>query len=111
MVCANGARFSNDPRVRVDRDELPYRHGWKWFVQVHRVSVLRTPNLYDLQKCVVVAISPSEFGLANQTLTAVGFLRGRLRCTLLMDDAGDRCAYGARPRCAPETKAGKVTNR
>ncbi|KAK0242248.1 fungal-specific transcription factor domain-containing protein, partial [Armillaria nabsnona] len=54
MVCANGARFSNDPRVRVDRDELPYRHGWKWFVQVHRVSVLRTPNLYDLQKCLSV---------------------------------------------------------
>ncbi|PBK73110.1 hypothetical protein ARMSODRAFT_1015915 [Armillaria solidipes] len=53
MVCANGARFSDDPRVRVDRDELPYRHGWKWFVQVHRVSVLRTPNLYDLQKCVL----------------------------------------------------------
>lgn len=53
MVCANGARFSDDPRVRVDRDELPYRHGWKWFIQVHRVSVLRTPNLYDLQKCVL----------------------------------------------------------
>ncbi|SJL01462.1 uncharacterized protein ARMOST_04784 [Armillaria ostoyae] len=53
MVCANGARFSDDPRVRVDRDELRYRHGWKWFVQVHRVSVLRTPNLYDLQKCVL----------------------------------------------------------
>ncbi|KAK0191438.1 fungal-specific transcription factor domain-containing protein [Armillaria mellea] len=52
-VCANGARFSDDPRVRVDRDELPYRHGWKWFIQVHRVSVLRTPNLYDLQKCVL----------------------------------------------------------
>ncbi|KAK0490519.1 fungal-specific transcription factor domain-containing protein [Armillaria novae-zelandiae] len=53
MVCAIGARFSDDPRVRVDRDELPYRHGWKWFIQVHRVSVLRTPNLYDLQKCVL----------------------------------------------------------
>ncbi|KAK0231290.1 fungal-specific transcription factor domain-containing protein [Armillaria fumosa] len=53
MVCTNGARFSDDPRVRVDRDELPYRHGWKWFIQVHRVSVLRTPNLYDLQKCVL----------------------------------------------------------
>ncbi|KAK0467828.1 fungal-specific transcription factor domain-containing protein [Desarmillaria tabescens] len=53
MVCANGSRFSDDPRVRVDHDELPYRHGWIWFVQVHRVSVLRTAKLYDLQKCVL----------------------------------------------------------
>ncbi|KAK0206049.1 fungal-specific transcription factor domain-containing protein [Desarmillaria ectypa] len=71
MVCANGSRFSNDPRVRVDRDELPYRHGWKWFIQVHRVSVLGTPNLYELQKCVLSVIYVQGFS-AHSSWTMLG---------------------------------------
>ncbi|KAG7446059.1 uncharacterized protein BT62DRAFT_1006241 [Guyanagaster necrorhizus] len=71
VVCAIGSRFSNDPRVRVDHYESPYRHGWKWFVQVHRVSVLQPPSLFDLQKCVLSVFYVEGFS-AHRTWTMLG---------------------------------------
>lgn len=51
LVCANGARFSEDPRVFIEGDRSLYSAGWKWFTQVDlsRKSLLASPTLYDLQ--------------------------------------------------------------
>ncbi|KAJ3495824.1 hypothetical protein NLJ89_g10571 [Agrocybe chaxingu] len=57
LVCAVGARFSNDPRVRVDGVESYLSAGWKWFnqVEIGKTSLLSLPSLYDLQQsCLVV---------------------------------------------------------
>ncbi len=50
LVCALGARWSEDPRVYMD-GMSKHSCGWKWFdqVQIHRKSVLGPPRLYDLQ--------------------------------------------------------------
>ena len=52
LVCANGARFADDPRVLLGGPgEIPQSAGWKWFQQVQMVrkSLLAPPRLYDLQ--------------------------------------------------------------
>ncbi|KAM5539214.1 hypothetical protein V8D89_007087 [Ganoderma adspersum] len=51
LVCANGARFTEDPRVLLDENPIPQSAGWKWFQQVQMVrkSLLAPPRLYDLQ--------------------------------------------------------------
>ncbi|KAH9910329.1 fungal-specific transcription factor domain-containing protein [Epithele typhae] len=51
LVCANGSRFTDDPRVLLDGNEIPQSAGWKWFQQVQMVrkSLLAPPRLYDLQ--------------------------------------------------------------
>lgn len=52
LVCANGARFTKDPRVLLkDYEMQPQSAGWHWFQQVQMVrkSLLAPPRLYDLQ--------------------------------------------------------------
>ncbi|RPD72366.1 hypothetical protein L226DRAFT_546928 [Lentinus tigrinus ALCF2SS1-7] len=51
LVCANGSRFTEDPRVLLDDNKIPQSAGWKWFQQVQMVrkSLLAPPRLYDLQ--------------------------------------------------------------
>lgn len=51
LVCALGARFSDDPRVFLEGTESQHSAGWKWFRQVQwvRRSLLSPPRLYDLQ--------------------------------------------------------------
>ncbi|CDO71787.1 hypothetical protein BN946_scf184939.g11 [Trametes cinnabarina] len=51
LVCANGARFTDDPRVLLDGTNDTQSAGWKWFQQVQMVrkSLLAPPRLYDLQ--------------------------------------------------------------
>ncbi|KAF5342022.1 hypothetical protein D9611_002055 [Ephemerocybe angulata] len=51
LVCAIGARFSDDPRVLLDGEPSSHSAGWKWFEQVQMVkkSLLAPPSLYDLQ--------------------------------------------------------------
>ncbi|KAI0706989.1 fungal-specific transcription factor domain-containing protein [Earliella scabrosa] len=51
LVCANGARFTDDPRVLLEDNNIPQSAGWKWFQQVQMVrkSLLAPPRLYDLQ--------------------------------------------------------------
>ncbi|KDR72397.1 hypothetical protein GALMADRAFT_126549 [Galerina marginata CBS 339.88] len=52
LVCAVGARYSRDPRVRLDGVESFHSSGWKWFnqVQITQMSLLTPPTLYDLQR-------------------------------------------------------------
>ncbi|KAI0768787.1 fungal-specific transcription factor domain-containing protein [Trametes elegans] len=49
MVCANGSRWSDDPRI--EQYSVPGRPGWKWFQQIERArrSLFAAPRLYDLQ--------------------------------------------------------------
>ncbi|KAK7024381.1 Gypsy retrotransposon integrase-like protein 1 [Paramarasmius palmivorus] len=51
LVCANGSRYSNDPRVLLDGVNSWLSCGWRWFdqVQLVRNSLLSPPTLYDLQ--------------------------------------------------------------
>ncbi|KAI0635504.1 fungal-specific transcription factor domain-containing protein [Trametes polyzona] len=51
LVCANGARFTDDPRVLLEGYDTTQSSGWKWFQQVQMVrkSLLAPPRLYDLQ--------------------------------------------------------------
>ncbi|KAG6840164.1 hypothetical protein C0991_008486 [Blastosporella zonata] len=54
LVCAVGSRFSEDPRILLEEEDVEpsmSSAGWKWFHQVQRVnrSVLAAPSLYDLQ--------------------------------------------------------------
>lgn len=50
LVCAIGARWSDDPRCLLDGASA-HSAGWKWFdqIQVHRRSFMSPPRLYDLQ--------------------------------------------------------------
>ncbi|KAI9070185.1 hypothetical protein FKP32DRAFT_1543831, partial [Trametes sanguinea] len=59
LVCANGARFTDDPRVLLDGHNETQSAGWKWFQQVQMVrkSLLAPPRLYDLQ---IYAVSASR---------------------------------------------------
>ncbi|KAJ8483292.1 hypothetical protein ONZ45_g14646 [Pleurotus djamor] len=51
LVCANGAKFSDDPRVLLDGTTSPLSRGWRWFLQVQFVkkSLAVAPSLYDIQ--------------------------------------------------------------
>lgn len=56
LVCALGARFSDDPRVFTDGRHNPQAAGWQWFNQVMmtmKVINLDPPQLYDLQMSFV----------------------------------------------------------
>ena len=58
LVCANGARFSDDPRVLLDNNRTAESAGWKWFkpVQASRRAIrLQHPRIYDLQLACVSA--------------------------------------------------------
>ena len=67
LVCAIGARYSDDPRVFLDGDlgkRGPYMHsaGWKWWMQVQQIKCLFSlapPRLYDLQ-VICVSVSHSS---------------------------------------------------
>ncbi|THH00007.1 hypothetical protein EW026_g2467 [Hermanssonia centrifuga] len=58
LVCALGARFSNDPRVLLEGIKDQHSAGWKWFHQAHwvRRSLLVPPRLSDLQIASLSAI-------------------------------------------------------
>ena len=51
LVCAIGARYSDDRRVLLDGVDSLHSCGWRWFNQVQMVkkSFLSPPTLYDLQ--------------------------------------------------------------
>ena len=51
LVCAIGARYSDDPRVLSDRFDSYHSSGWKWFEQVQTMkrSLITPATLYDLQ--------------------------------------------------------------
>jgi len=51
LVCATGARYSNDPRVLADSSDNPRSAGWRWFeqVNVYRPTLYKGSSLYELQ--------------------------------------------------------------
>ncbi|KAJ8081012.1 Gypsy retrotransposon integrase-like protein 1 [Marasmius tenuissimus] len=55
LVCANGSRFSSDPRVLAKGVQSTLSSGWDWFSQVQsfRPAFSTTPALYDLQMCAL----------------------------------------------------------
>ena len=63
LVCALGARYSNDDRVKLDGIDDWHSSGWRWYNQVeaHQRSHHNTgsPTLYDLQFYCVCLHSPS----------------------------------------------------
>ncbi|KAK0213166.1 fungal-specific transcription factor domain-containing protein [Desarmillaria ectypa] len=78
LVCAVGSRYSDDPRVKADdtdtESKIRHLNGWKWFIQVHRVhmSLLRPPNLYDLQKCALSVFYVQGCAAPHASWTLVG---------------------------------------
>ncbi len=55
LVCANGARFSDDPRALWQETDNRQSAGWKWFEMVERIhkSFIAYTHVYDLQIRVV----------------------------------------------------------
>ncbi|KAK1230871.1 Gypsy retrotransposon integrase-like protein 1 [Marasmius sp. AFHP31] len=55
LVCANGSRFSSDPRVLPKGVQSTLSSGWDWFSQVQsfRPAFSTAPALYDLQMCAL----------------------------------------------------------
>jgi hypothetical protein len=51
LVCAVGARFSDDPRVLSEGTDMTLSCGWKWFNQAHAVSkpAFAPATIHDLQ--------------------------------------------------------------
>ena len=64
LVCANGARMVEDPRVSEDSDRPD---GWRWFAQVDttRWSLLGRPRLEDLQSCAVRGFRRTRIGILS----------------------------------------------
>ena len=63
LVCALGAKFSDDPVVLLDSSRSTHSSGWKWFhpVQAARRAIrLAHATLYDLQ---IACVSPSPLFL------------------------------------------------
>lgn len=59
LVCANGARFVDDPRVILEGTNSWLSSGWKWFSQVRIASksLVSSSRLFDLQITCVSAES------------------------------------------------------
>ncbi len=63
LVCAIGARYSEDPRVLLEGTEDWHSAGWKWFKQVQtlRKEFRLTPtHVYDLQ---IACVSLTGFSM------------------------------------------------
>lgn len=113
LVCAVGARYSDDPRVLLDGVQSVHSSGWKWFDQVQLVkkSLLAPPTLYDIQFYCVRCEIPDLLYISNGILLALSAILARIvRTSSLLDDGWDRGA--ARPRCrSPPAKATKCQTR
>ncbi|KAJ7698343.1 fungal-specific transcription factor domain-containing protein [Mycena rosella] len=75
LVCALGARYSDDPRIHLPKFTSCGTAGWKWFDQVKLAGnpLLGQPSLYDLQcYCLAVQFLERTSG-ARACWTLVGF--------------------------------------
>ncbi|KAF8910428.1 fungal-specific transcription factor domain-containing protein [Gymnopilus junonius] len=76
LVCALGARYSEDPRVLLDGIDSWHSAGWKWFDQVQMVkrSIMGPPTLYDIQRyCLSVQfLQGSSAPQSCWTLVGIG---------------------------------------
>jgi len=81
LVCALGARYSNDDRVKLDGIDDWRSSGWRWYNQVeaHRRSYhnVGLPTLYDLQfYCVCFSTLRLSLLILTCVQLAVLFLEG-----------------------------------
>lgn len=59
LVCAHGARYSEDPRVLSEGTNSPRSAGWRWFEQIdiYRRPFTRKASLYELQRIAVLDLT------------------------------------------------------
>ncbi|KIM34698.1 hypothetical protein M413DRAFT_33089 [Hebeloma cylindrosporum] len=76
LVCAVGARYSDNPRVRLDGVDSHHSAGWKWFeqVQITKRSLLTPASLCDLQLyCLCIQyLQGSSAAQSCWTLAGIG---------------------------------------
>ena len=62
LVCANGSRFTRDPRVLLEGENDYRSAGWKWYqlVDASQKLPLAPARLHDLQIYVVSVLAFSE---------------------------------------------------
>ncbi|KAF9268830.1 hypothetical protein L218DRAFT_954266 [Marasmius fiardii PR-910] len=92
LVCALGARYSDDPRVYLEGPECPNSAGWQWIRQVRVVKVpYGKPSLYDLQTYALAVPYLVSCTYSLQSWIMLGFA---LR---LAQDVGAHHQRGSRP--------------
>ncbi|KZT07879.1 uncharacterized protein LAESUDRAFT_724338 [Laetiporus sulphureus 93-53] len=104
LVCANGARFSDDPRVVLLDEEsgekIPSSRGWEWFRQVHmiRKSLLSPPQLHDIQIYCLSAFFLQGSSTPHTARTIIGV------CLLMAQDVGAhrKKVYNTKPTVEEE---------
>jgi hypothetical protein len=84
LVCAHGARYSDDPRVLAEGSDSPRSSGWRWFEQVNvlRKSLFRRTTLYELQLHAVSIFLTLKDMIAHRSLnfySCTSSLRNRVR--------------------------------
>ncbi|KAJ3509225.1 hypothetical protein NLJ89_g5337 [Agrocybe chaxingu] len=76
LVCCIGARFSDDPRVRLEGSDKRNSSGWRWFdqVQTMRTSFPTPPTLYTIQDYCLTAlfVHSTSTPLAIWSLVGIG---------------------------------------
>ncbi|KIP05402.1 hypothetical protein PHLGIDRAFT_60579, partial [Phlebiopsis gigantea 11061_1 CR5-6] len=74
LVCAMGARWSEDPRVILPGTNSGHSAGWEWFRQVQwvRRSLLSPPRLYDLQISALTAMFLHGSSTPQSSWTVIG---------------------------------------
>ncbi|EKM58711.1 uncharacterized protein PHACADRAFT_253202 [Phanerochaete carnosa HHB-10118-sp] len=74
LVCALGARWSDDPRVILPGTGSGHSAGWEWFRQVQwvRRSLLSPPRLYDLQICCLTSMFLHGSSTPQSSWTVIG---------------------------------------
>ena len=88
LVCAIGARYSQDPRATVANDTSGLSAGWQYFCQVplHRKSMFYKSTIYDLQYyCVRDAIQEFLRLLDNGILACNHLSRRNLHSSCLLE--------------------------
>ncbi|KZT07891.1 uncharacterized protein LAESUDRAFT_724358 [Laetiporus sulphureus 93-53] len=104
LVCANGVRFSDDPRVVLLDEEsgekIPFSRGWQWFRQVHmiRKSFLSPPQLHDIQIYCLMALFLQGSSASHTVRNIIGI------SILMAEDVGAhrKKVYNAKPTVEEE---------
>lgn len=102
LVCALGARFSDDPRVIPDVKNGISSAGMQWYSQVHvmKAPAVRKATLYDLQLYPVSLSAPfihrTASSMMRLSLVVSHISASGLCCPINVGRYHRRSAYGAR---------------
>ncbi|KII84482.1 hypothetical protein PLICRDRAFT_670352 [Plicaturopsis crispa FD-325 SS-3] len=73
LVCALGARYSSDPKVRLTHETDTNSAGWQWFNQVHSYkSIYASPTAYELQTICMSAMFLQASSAPQVAWTLIG---------------------------------------